>query len=287
MKAAYIKYILGLLLFGLNGIVASQIELSSYEIVLFRTAIGSLLLIGIFLIKRNKFTFTKHKKDLLFIGISGVAMGASWMFLYEAYSQIGVGIASLLYYCGPVIVMIFSPLLFKERLTPVKIAGFVFVVAGVFLINSNAFGGGSFWGIGCALLAAVTYSVMVISNKKSVHIKGIENCTLQLIFSFLTVAVFVGARSGFSLQVKTEDWPWILILGILNTGIGCYFYFSSIGKLPVQTVAICGYTEPLSAVIFSAILLNEKMLPLQIVGAFLIIGGAVFAEGFEKLRRRQ
>ena len=65
---------------------------------------------------------------------------------------------------------------------------------------------------------------------------------------------------------------------MLNTGAGCYFYFSSIGNLPVQTVAVCGYLEPLSAVIFSGIFLKETMLPVQMAGAVFIIGGAVYGE---------
>lgn len=73
-----------------------------------------------------------------------------------------------------------------------------------------------------------------------------------------------------------------MVIGLLNTGVGCYFYFSSIGKLPVQTVAICGYLEPLSAVILATIILGETMLPLQILGAILIIDGAVFGECYNK-----
>ena len=94
------------------------------------------------------------------------------------------------------------------------------------------------------------------------------------------MAVFVGMKNGFAFHINGNDWFWIIILGLLNTGIGCYFYFSSIGKLPVQTVAICGYIEPLSAVIFSIAFLCESMLPLQIIGAILIIGGAVSGECF-------
>lgn len=48
MKRSYYKYLSALLLFGSNGIVASFIALSSYEIVLLRTLIGSLLLIILF-----------------------------------------------------------------------------------------------------------------------------------------------------------------------------------------------------------------------------------------------
>lgn len=43
----------------------------------------------------------------------------------------------------------------------------------------------------------------------------------------------------------------------------------------VQTVAICGYIEPLSAVVFSMLFLKEAMLPIQMLGAVCIIGGAI------------
>jgi drug/metabolite transporter (DMT)-like permease len=79
----------------------------------------------------------------------------------------------------------------------------------------------------------------------------------------------------------------ILILGVVNTGIGCYFYFSSIGRLPVQTVAICGYLEPLSALIFSAAVLAERLSLVQIAGAAMILGGAAFGEWFRWKKDKQ
>ena len=279
MKRSYFKYIFGLLLFGSNGIVASLIALSSYEIVLLRTMIGSLLLLAIFFLTKGKLTFYKYKAESICLTISGIAMGTSWIFLYEAYARIGVSIASLLYYCGPVIVMVLSPLLFREKLTAYKVIGFLSVLCGVFLVNGNAVDGGSdTFGILCGLLSAVMYSFMVIFNKKAARIEGLENAALQLFVSFLTVAIFVGFKQGFAMEIPTTSILPIFTLGLLNTGIGCYFYFSSIGNLPVQTVAICGYLEPLSAVLFAAILLHETMLPLQIIGAILILGGALAGE---------
>ncbi|MGE4273671.1 MAG: EamA family transporter [Desulfitobacterium sp.] len=38
------------------------------------------------------------------------------------------------------------------------------------------------------------------------------------------------------------------------------------------------YLEPLSALLFSAALLGEKLTPSQLVGALLILGGAAFGE---------
>ena len=284
MKASYLKYIFALLLFGSNGIVASLIHLSSYEIVLLRTLIGSLLLIAIFFIAREKLTFYKYKTQSIFLAVSGIAMGTSWIFLYEAYDEIGVGLASLAYYCGPVIVMILSPILFGEKLTKIKVCSFLVVLVGIFLVNGTAFENGvSVWGLACGLLSAICYSLMVMFNKKANDITGLENSMLQLFVAFLTVAIFVGIKQGYRMEIDTQSIIPILVLGLLNTGIGCYFYFSSIGKLPVQTVAICGYLEPLSAVVFSVIFLKETMLPIQIIGAVLIIGGAMLGE----YRKRQ
>ena len=233
-KKSFIKYIAALLLFGSNGIVASYIALSSYEIVLLRTFIGSLLLIAIYMLSKRKLIFYQNKKHLLALAISGMAMGTSWMFLYEAYAQIGVGISSLLYYCGPVIVMALSPVLFKERLSPLKLTGFAAVLAGVFLVNGNILNGSAnTFGIFCGIMSAVMYAFMVIFNKKATAITGLENSMLQLLISFLTVAIFVGFKQGFALQIPASSVLPVLFLGLVNTGLGCYLYFSSIGDLPV------------------------------------------------------
>lgn len=278
-KKAFTKYLCALLLFGLNGIVASNIAMTSYEIVFLRTLIGSVLLTILFLVTRGKFTFLKHKKDFSFITLSGIAMGTSWMFLYESYQQIGVSLSSLLYYCGPVIVMILSPVIFKEKLTAPKIIGFLIVLAGISLVNGTAaLSGGNIWGLFCGAMSAVMYFFMVTLNKQSKNIVGMENSVIQLTVSFLTVAVFVGIKQQFIIHIPAESWIWILILGIFNTGVGCYLYFSPLAKLPVQTVAVCGYLEPLSAVFFSAILLGEKMTVIQVIGALCIIGGAMIGE---------
>lgn len=275
----YIKYILALLLFGTNGIVASYISLSSYEIVYLRVLIGGLFLILLFKVTGGKFHVRQYKRDCLFIVLSGIAMGTGWLFLYEAYQLIGVSFASLLYYCGPVIVMAVSPVIFKERLTLFKIVGFITVLTGVFLITGKtAVSGSSYWGLICGMMSAVLYAVLLICNKLSVHIVGMENATIQLAASFIAVAVYKIIKEGIIIPIIPNEIPWILFLGLVNSGLGCYLYFSPLDKLPVQTVAVCGYIEPLSAVVFSAIILHERMTPLQMAGVVCIIGGAMIGE---------
>jgi drug/metabolite transporter (DMT)-like permease len=280
-RSSYLKYITALLMFGMNGIVASRIALSSYEIVLTRTLIGSLLLIAIYASTRQGVHLLQNKKHALCLIVSGIAMGTSWMFLYEAYQRIGVGIASLAYYCGPVIVMILAPVLFREKLTWAKAAGFLAVLVGMVCVNAQALNETqTAWGLFCGIMSAVTYAFMVVFNKKAESLTGLENSMWQLLVSFVTVAIFVGVKQGVAIRIEPGSWVPILILGIFNTGIGCYFYFSSIGNLPVQTVAICGYLEPLSAVVFSVLFLQESMTGVQVIGAVLILGGAAFGELF-------
>ncbi len=220
-KRAYIKYISALLLFGSNGIVASHIALNSYEIVLLRTAIGSAFLFLLFLLMKGQFTFWTQKRAFVFLFCSGAAMGGNWLFLYEAFQQIGVGMATLACYCGPVFVMIFSPILFKTRFTWLKTVGFFIVVGGMLLINGHLLQAGySGWGLFCGVMSAVMYAVLVICNKKAAAITGLENALLQLAISFVTVAIFVAWKQGLVLQIGSGDWLPILFLGLLNTGIG-------------------------------------------------------------------
>lgn len=274
-----LKYLAAVTLFGTNGIVASHIAMSSYDIVLTRTFIGALFLAAVFLSSRATPSCWRDKRHFALLLASGAAMGASWLFLFEAYARVGVSVATLAYYCGPVIVMLLAPVVFGERLALTTVAGFLAVVVGMLCVSGQSITRG--WdssGVIFGLLAAVAYSAMVILNKKAGSITGLENPMWQLIAAFLTVAVFVAAKHGLVVHVPAGSWVPVLVLGLLNTGLGCYLYFSSIGGMRAQSVAILGYVEPLSALLFAAVFLGEWLSPLQAFGAALILGGAVFSE---------
>ena len=285
MKKANIKYFTALLLFGTNGIVASQIMLSSDVIVFFRTLTGSLFLIACFILSGQKAQCLKNKKHFTYLMISGLAMGAGWIFLYEAYVRIGVSVATLAYYCGPVIVMVMAPLVFRERMTAVKLFGFFSVIVGMVLVNYKTLMVGGFsWGLACGFFSAVMYAVMVIFSKKASSITGLENPMWQLIMSFAAAGLYMLLRKGPIFEIPAQSLLPILLLGIVNTGIGCYLYFSAISQLSAQSVAICGYLEPVSALVFSAVLLNERLTFVQVIGTVFIIGGAAFGECFGQKR---
>ena len=70
----------------------------------------------------------------------------------------------------------------------------------------------------------------------------------------------------------------LLIMGIVDTGIAYAMYFGSMDGLKMQTIAVLSYIDPVSALIFSAILLKEPLGITGIIGAVMIIGSAMISE---------
>lgn len=281
MNRSHAKYISGLLLFGLNGVVSSQILLSSMNIVLFRTLLGSIFLMLLFAWQRQPLRLFAHPRQLAAVVLSGVSMGLSWIFLYEAYQRIGVGLSSIAYYCGPVIVMLLTPLVFHKKITSIQKLCFGVVFLGIVLISvPDLMGSGAVdsFGLFCGFASAVLHALMVIFTMKAPEITGLKNSMIQLVVSFLTVAAFAVVLQNICPPDGLTQWGWMLVLGIVNTGIGCYLYFAEIAKLPVETVSILGYLEPLSAVVFAVLLLHERLSAYELVGAVLIACGAVISE---------
>ena len=274
-------YILAMLIFGTNGYLVAHLSLQGSQIVLVRTLVGGLLLTAIVLLRGgfDREAVRAERRDLLF---GGVALGLNWVGLFTAYRLLNVSLATLIYYAGPMLVLLFSPLLFRESLTPQKIAAVAIVAAGLFCITGSITSAGmSLTGLLAAVLSALFYASLIIFNKRIVKTGGMQTAALELDVAFVVVLIYVLLTAGIPRPLKA-DIPYLLVLGLVNTGIAYMLYFTGLQKLPGQSVALISYVDPVSALVFSALLLRETMTPLQVLGAVLIIGGALLGE----LRRR-
>ena len=279
MNKETIKFTLSLVLMGTIGVASRFIHLEPYEIPVLRTSIGTIFLLIIFAIKKEKWTIVNHKEDILPIFISGALLGLGWIFLHEGFAKLGVSLTIVLYYVGPAIVMILTPFLYKEEMTNEKIIGFTIVMIGVVFVNFNMFKektnlNNLIYGV----LALLTYSGLLISNRYIKSVKGLENTILQLISAFIVVYIYKIFRNGFAIKINVNDLPYILYLCIVDTGISSHLYYSTLNNLPMQTACILGYVDPLSSLVFSYILLHERLMPIQIVGAMFIMSGVLIAQ---------
>lgn len=268
-----------MVIFGTNGLIVANISLGSAEIVLMRTFLGSLFLLAIVLVKRS-FSFADLKADLIPATIGGAALGLNWVLLFSAYRSAGVGLSTLTYYCGPIIVLALSPVLFREKLTWNKLLAIAAVAVGMFCITGDIKPGsdvqtGILFGGGAALL----YASLIVANKRVKRLSGLNCAMYELIVAFFVVLIYLLA-SNVKLPVipAAEDIVWVLAIGLVNTGLAYYLYFSSLQKLPGQTVALVCYIDPLTALLVSGAFLGEKLLGVQIAGAVLILGGACLGE---------
>lgn len=274
-----IFFIASMVIFGTNGLIVANISLGSAEIVLMRTFLGSLFLLAVVLVKRS-FSFADLKADLVPATMGGAALGLNWVLLFSAYRSAGVGLSTLTYYCGPIIVLALSPVLFREKLTWNKLLAIAAVAVGMFCITGDIEPGsdvqtGILFGGGAALL----YASLIVANKRVKRLSGLNCAMYELIVAFFVVLIYLVA-SNVKLPVipAAEDIVWVLVIGLVNTGLAYYLYFSSLQKLPGQTVALVCYIDPLTALLVSGAFLGEKLFAVQIAGAVLILGGACLGE---------
>jgi len=278
-KTAFLRHIFSLLIFSSNGIMASYIDLPSYGIVFYRTVLAAFaLLVSYLLVAKKRFTSLGHKKDALFIVISGIFQATEWLLMYESFKHIDVGIATLLTYLGPVIVIALSPFVFKESFSLRKLLAVTIVLIGVVCLNRGVGGSGNIkFGLLCAGLSAFCYAGMVICNKKSRQIVGMENVILQLSCCSLTAVIFTFITTRGHIPIphpEISQWLLVIMLGITNTAFPCFLYFSTLAKLPAQVIAVSGYLEPLFAIIIAAVVLGQTLSLLQLLGCLMIIAGA-------------
>lgn len=278
----HVKFISSLILFGSNGVMAAHILLPSCDIVVLRTFIGALFL-GVAFIARRPVPNFNGARSAVLVMASGVSMGLSWLFLYEAYQTVGVAVSSLAYYCAPIMVLALSPAIFKERLTRRVLLSFAVVLAGALALNWGSIDSvESPWGLFCGWMSAVCHAAMVVFSKMSDKVEGLTSSLVQLIASFAVSAAFLVVTGGLPFAIPADSLVWIMVLGVVNTGLGCYLYFSSFEGLSAQTVAIFGYLEPLSAVVCALVFLGEPMSFWEAIGGLFIIGGAILGTAPKK-----
>ncbi|MBQ3374409.1 MAG: EamA family transporter [Oscillospiraceae bacterium] len=273
----YSMFIASLLIFGTNGIIVSHISIQASQIVLCRTLIGGLML-TILVFLRGGFDAGNIKSEFLFLLFGGVALGLNWVALFSAYRLLNVSLATLIYYAGPMIVLLFSPLLFREKLSGIKIIAVFVVAVGLLCISGSIVATElNTTGLLVAIASALFYAALLVFNKRITKTSGLQTAAIELDIAFIVVLIYTFATTGLP-HPQQSDLPYLLIIGLINTGLSYLLYFSGLQKLPAQSVAMISYIDPVSALVFSALLLHESLTVTQLIGAVLIIGGAILGE---------
>ncbi len=220
---------------------------------------------------------------LLFLGLLGTYI--YYLFLYLGYSQ-AVGMEVLVVqYTWPILIVILSIIILKERLNTRKGAAILLGFIGVVIVLTK----GEFQNIhvsnlsvivlvGAGALCFALFSVLSKKvNKEPVGVTAIyffSACAA----SFLSMLYY----SEFSFPSSTEIVP-VLLNGILVNGFSYVFWLIALKSTEASYLAPFTFITPVLSAIYLILFFDEPMVPAYGIGLICVIsGGLVNSIPFKK-----
>ncbi|MBR2715980.1 MAG: DMT family transporter [Ruminococcus sp.] len=278
------------LIWGTIGIFVKFITLNSGVVAFNRSIVGMIFLIMVKLIMKSRIDFSNLKGHFLELSINGALLGINWILLFESYNYTTVATSTICYNLGPMIVVLVSPLVFKEKLTAVKISCALMALFGVVCVSGVFEQSGvdtkDLIGISLGLSAAVVYAITVIINKRLDDINPMDKAITQ--FASSTVVMFIYClftTDSNELSFTVSTVILLLVVGVVHTGFAYFVYFKSLPYVTSQNVAIFAYIDPVFAVVLSAVVLGEILSISTIVGALLVIVSAIVSELYDNKQK--
>ncbi|MFB0843151.1 DMT family transporter [Paenibacillus oleatilyticus] len=277
-----IYFILSMLIFGAVGVFAKYIDLAASEIALFMSLIGSLFLFVISIGTKQNISWQTMKKNAPVLLLSSIALGGNWIFLFQSYKETTIANAALSYYFAPVLVIVLSPIVLKEKLSLKRAICVGTALFGLLLIvqsGGKEGAGHHLLGIVYGLIAAAFYAILTLTNKFIRGMNGLESTLSQLLLSSVWLIPYVLMTEGFELfRISGNSMILILILGVLHTGVGFYLFFSGMRGLEGQSIAVLSYIDAVASLLISAFVIGERMTLVQMLGAVLLLGSTFISE---------
>lgn len=270
-------------IFGTIGIVRKYIPYPSSFVALIRGFVGSIFLLAVVAFSRKRLDQNAIRRNALLLLLSGAAIGFNWIFLFEAYNYTSVATATLCYYLAPILVILASPIVLKEKLTGKKAICAAVALFGMVLVSGvteTGFDGISeLKGVLFGIAAAVLYASVILMNQKITSIGAYDKTISQLAVASIVLLPYVLLTEDLRTYSFTAL-PLVLlgVAGVVHTGIAYWLYFGSMGNLKAQTVALYSYLDPILAILLSMLVLKEPMTVSAGIGAVMILGAAFVSE---------
>ena len=224
----------------------------------------------------RKVSFKLTKKELIDIILLGVVGGSfSMISLYAAYDYISTGLATTLHFIYPLIIVITSAVVYKEKIKKIKLLAVMLVTLGMFMfvdLNNTA----DKIGVILAILSGIFYSFYVVYMYRS---KLDEMDYIKLTFYLMiimSIGTYIFGLTTDSLVFAEMDYKaWIL-----SVAISLIITLGAVRCEGASTAGIVSAFEPITSIILGAIFLGETMGLVQYIGGGLIILGVVLAEKY-------
>lgn len=279
------RYIVGILLVILSGICygftpvlavyAYQGGATVSEYVFLRYVVASAVyLLYIIIYKRNIFSMLGTIPVVLLLAAGTSQAVAAYLYM-SAVKSISAGLAAVLFYTYILWVAVWGFVFNKERLKLSGIAGVALALIGLVMVVGVSWGKISTIGIFMGLAAALALSGFVMTSNGAM--KKLEPIAASAFICILTAAplFLLGSATGtLNYQMSTVAWLACVATGIF-TSIALFAFMAGMKLVGSTSASVLCTAEPVTAVVFSALLLSQKMTILQLLGGLVILIGAV------------
>ncbi|MEZ4668096.1 MAG: EamA family transporter [Anaerolineae bacterium] len=232
-----------------------------------------------YLLREKSFTLTR--RDLPVMMVMGTFTGISQTCYFAAISRIGVTIPTLIAIClAPVIVAVLSFALGYERFSPKVLVALVFALIGTALVvgvePESALGRDPIGGVLLSIGSGVTYAGVIISGRflaRRAHALQIN--TISLATNSVLLLVIGLFTSDLHLSYSSEGWLLFLFLGLVPTAMGYMLFLTGMRTTSATITGIITLLEPLTAALLAWVFFGERLTPLGMMGALLLLGAIV------------
>ena len=250
------------------------------SVVELRLAIATIVLAAYLALRRPE-RLKIHARDagyFLILGLFGVAtVQGSY---YRSIAVLGVGLAILIQYLAPVLIVLFD-LLRGRRIGGAMWLAVIAATAGTALVIGDVDPVARHarpldWAIGFS--SALSFAFYIVFSKRGLKRYAPETV---LVYTFAIAGTLwaivtppwkiIGAHYGLDL------WAMFLALGLFSTLVPFSLFYSGLRHLPAAEAGIVATLEPVVAVLAAAVFLGEWLRPLQWLGAALVLGAAAMS----------
>ena len=220
-------------------------------------------------------------RTLLFLVLSGLATGASWIFYFRALQLGDINKVVPIDKSSIVLTVLLAFLLLCEPVSPMKAAALVLIGAGTpLMIERKPSAGGSQSKRGwllCAVLSAVFASLTSILGK--IGIEGVNSTLGTAIRTgvVLVMAWMIVLLQGKQREIKAIDgrsWAFLIFSGVA-TGLSWLCYYRALQTGPASVVVPLDKLSIVVTVAFAQLFLNERLSRRSAIGLALIVGGTL------------
>ena len=231
--------------------------------------------------KMNRYSLKITASELIKIAALGIVGGTlTNVSLYLSYDYISTGLATTLHFIYPLMIIVVSALVYRERISKTQLLAAVLVTGGIFMfVNLNT--RSDTLGVFLALMSGIFYSFYVVyMDYSGINKMDFVKLTFYLLIFMSAGTLIFGVWTGtldFA-AMDGEGWALSFIISLITTVLALPLFQLGVRYEGAPSAGIISAIEPITTLALGALFLGERMSLPQLLGGVIILAGVMLAQ---------